>query len=726
MAKGNENDHEFIRLQRYLRKYTSQRGASAANILRLSLLPFLRRESSLILPASSQVASRLTILEAWWERLLADLRTDNITGSDRNAFYEALSGIMSRPEWLVAPSAQYLRLLVSTGEFMLHKVSSGTAIPLAIAAFTGKVLAYCFFFVPGVAIQLIWLLRVPQRCIDRLIARLQNEEQCTCNNLESVPDHLLPLVGMTTAMSRPPPECRDPKFAWLHDSSWSKYWQPDSGVFNSFLKHYCSLVCQVCLPMDSQVSLHKCAPGWTLLLASEVNFLDYFVRHTSPTNRKKAITVNALAPGLSNGTVTARNVNELKLFKVIREVLHNDDQCLVYFHSFVKQFDQVLQAVAASINVYHADACGKICDLVEEWAASVALEHPKTQDQTRSQSISWEWWIAVAQRMLTSNNCYSEIRALTMIFNAWPSFTDDAADQVTRWTLSAATWQKLFCHWSPLVRSYYHRLLCYRLACRTESKDLLKQRLIVTYIRCRALASMASFPPEATPSLPLPKCQVTIVPIQQSSFFTSGGQTRTYQFDIFDNSAYWCAPSHDPIGRRWSLPTSTEENRSNEPEPEGRRRWSSLSLDNLRKFFKSDKAPSVGPRDPPDDSTKHKRSLSNLPLPNVLCEPQPDIQPPQHRFALAPIQTLLPEQRRVSLPRFPGQSTLSDKSLHAAGTGSAENDLAHWNYGGRSLAEWNVAVSLYESFRNHQVSISDDGNVKMPLLIAEIPWRAVG
>lgn len=724
-TKGSGEGDEFSRLHRHLRKFVSRRGAPAANILRLSLLPFLRRQSSLILPPANEVASRLVVLEAWWIKLLADLRADNMAGGDRNAFYEAISGLMSRPEWLVASSAQYSRLMIATMEFALHKVSGGTAIPIALAAFTGKVLAYCFFFVPGVSSQLLWLLRVPQKTIDRLSTHIDAEGEPVYDS-ESIPEHLLPLVGLKSEISHPPCGSDDTRFATLHDGSWIRHWQPDSVVFASFFKHYCSLVSQICVPMDSQVALNRCAPGWILVLSSIVNFLDWIVRHSNSNGRRRSGPVDAIIPGLTNSVASNRGASDLRLFKVFREVLHNDVQCLIYFDSFVKQFDAAFRCVSANVNVYHADACVKMCDMVEEWMHSITLEHPKTRDQAGTNSISWDWWLLVVQRMLSSNNCYTEIRALTMVFNLWPTFTDAAEENVTGWVLNTATWQKLFCHWSPLVRSYYHRLLCYRLTARAESKDLLRQKLLITYKRCAGLASLARVPPEAAPSLPLPKCQVTIIPLLSSAFDTSRAQTRTYLFDVFDNAVYWCAPNQDWTEKHQSLPISAD--KSSEPEQEERRRWSSLSLDNLRKFFKTDKSVPPTPSKTPSDENlvRRKRPGSFLPLPQVLCEPQPEIEPPHHRFTLTPIQSTLPDQRRIAIPRLPDQKTPPDIPRVTSGTGSAENDLAHWNYGGRSLAEWNVAVSLYESFTNHQRSISEDGKIRMPLLVAEIPWRAMG
>lgn len=45
----------------------------------------------------------------------------------------------------------------------------------------------------------------------------------------------------------------------------------------------------------------------------------------------------------------------------------------------------------------------------------------------------------------------------------------------TEWLLSPDVWKKYFCHWHPLVRSYYLRLLCWRLASLGSNMDFFTQ-----------------------------------------------------------------------------------------------------------------------------------------------------------------------------------------------------------------------------------------------------------
>lgn len=272
-AKDEFHD-EFKHLDSDFNKFSSKSGVTKANILRLSLLTFLRKQTgdsstesddpndqpSMENSASSKkntksfqrgklspadLTKRAKIFQKWWNGILDALKSRDhpVAGSDRSAYLEAISGIMSRFEWIElcyenvplppvqppttydtpgyaasfkstnsfssfvsyaaaavnytssnednasttssprfgpqpAPSCPpqssfqsnkiYEKLLFETLSWTLNKLALKT-VPIAISAFAGKVIAYSFFFAPGVAAPILYLLRVSPLLVDRIV-----------------------------------------------------------------------------------------------------------------------------------------------------------------------------------------------------------------------------------------------------------------------------------------------------------------------------------------------------------------------------------------------------------------------------------------------------------------------------------------------------------------------------------------------------------------------------
>ena len=81
-----------------------------ANVVRSSLLPFLRNyadHSSNLALRAEDLDRRTNILNKWWTGLLDMLHGRNnqsISGTDRPAILDGISGIMDRQEWRLSPS----------------------------------------------------------------------------------------------------------------------------------------------------------------------------------------------------------------------------------------------------------------------------------------------------------------------------------------------------------------------------------------------------------------------------------------------------------------------------------------------------------------------------------------------------------------------------------------------------------------------------------------------
>lgn len=562
-ADSNRNfkrDHEeFKMLDSEIGRFCSKTGVHKANVVRLALLPFLREQraeySNILKKNLSECSFRIKVLQKWWVSLLSTLRDKchPISNSDRNCYLEAISGLMARDEWnnpsFVNTTTRYIyeSLLYDTIKLAISKLCLKT-VPLSLSAFCGKVLAYGFFFAPGIAPVLIHLLRVSQENIDRIVEVNFNSETDELNELSTMiknyfPVHITRLIGHAKGINtlnpndpnnrlRPkaPPQLPD-----LY-GPWTRRWaSTNSDVFIAFIKHYYSIISYL-LPNNLPLNAHLASPGLIILHSFILGGFESFVKidsnggasgsSSSTTASPKEtypdtiavspIQTSAATPSSSSSSSPGnkKRVDQIKMLSAIREILHNDDNCLPYYEAYSRQFEKILHAITLKTSLFDVHSCISLADLIEEYISSLVLDHyltrPRVQIQ-KDEAIDWKFWIRVVEKMLSSENSSTELRALALLFNLWEnipisSYSQlDANDEpqpnggeddelefylsssdglkwgVTCWLLSDRMWKKYFCHWQPLVRSYYQRILCWRIASVGNESELLSSILFSNY-----------------------------------------------------------------------------------------------------------------------------------------------------------------------------------------------------------------------------------------------------
>lgn len=524
----NKDPHDdlFKELDTELSRFCSKSGVHKANVLRLALLPFLRQQLAPLPPRIEPkcLSLRVKVLQKWWVCILDALRDRShpISGSDRSAYLEAVSGIVERPEWTApcgraSTTTRYIfeTLLYDTVKLAISKLSLKN-VALNFSAFSGKILAYAFFWAPDVAPVLIHLIKVPQNDIDHLLhASFPHPEQ---ESIESAvakvrdyfPVHLSRLLGYRKGNTRPntvvapkaPPQLPDLYGPWVR-----RWASSNSDVLYAFLKHYYSIMSDI-LPeeVQSSWSAHLASPGLIIFQAFLLGGLDYLVHPKNSNTRVVDNNYNATAVATIPTSTGRRRVDRLKLLVLIREILHNDNKCVQYYGPYCHQFGKILHAVTLRTSVYDVESCIVISDLIEEYISSLVLDHSLTRHRVQIQKddvIDWEFWIRVVERMLSSNNSHTELRALALLFNIWDHIpigqgtpmVVDSHDELdyyivnceglrwacTCWLLSSSMWERYFCHWHPLVRSYYHRLICWRVASVGPEYDVLSSILFSNY-----------------------------------------------------------------------------------------------------------------------------------------------------------------------------------------------------------------------------------------------------
>lgn len=309
----------FRSLENDFSKFQAKSWSLKTNVVRASLLPFLRNHASH--PSNRNLRPedldrRVKILNKWWLGLLEVLdgrQNQVVSGVDRPVLLEATLAIMMRPEWRMSPSAfaplserppdhfnertplrnkkssgslsssssqfltdsiyhniriLFIQNLLAQMRFVVDKMSLRHA-PASLVTFCGKAAAYAFFFVPGVADMLVRLWR-PQadtlrRAADELGLPRRVNKLDTDDVVATFPSHIQSL-GWTSAKSMTAQLQKKPPFPVLAGNvPWSGPWVSrwcgrDSDLFFVFTKHY-HILAEEFLPSDLPLSAKARAPG---------------------------------------------------------------------------------------------------------------------------------------------------------------------------------------------------------------------------------------------------------------------------------------------------------------------------------------------------------------------------------------------------------------------------------------------------------------------------------
>ena len=677
----SRNHHEsdtkvYKKLKSQLNKYKNKYGAGKTNHLRITLLTFLRESNDEDNPhyesnsQNNNTDYQVQILGLWWEALLDDITGSmkNISGFDRNAFYEGISAIMSRPEWKAHRlKNRFQQLLKRTCLHVVIKTSSLLHSTIPLSAFFGKVLAYSFIYIPGFAMHIFKVLLHPSNSPisnnsqnrpnnskqKERTSNAQSQHQksnskeshksesgrakpssnthsaknsenikgsqgSNCDlfirltkklveqpmiNTADLPEHLVSLCCCNPIPNEPY------DVTWLgnfRDVNCLRPLKVDSSLFSSFFKHLCSLQTQFFprnfMDIPNPESLILSAPGMLSIFLVVVRniktlltsfILQHYVRGVGPRISSTMANNNSRNSSSSSGSSSRSSsssstfsttsstsasayttmpikmhIDQLKIFVAIREILHSDKSTCLYFPVFSRSFDLIFKSLALETKVFDMDACVTVCDISEEWLSSVFLVRTSkavpSMLHCRGNEVDWNFWVTVAVRMFESNNTCTEMRAITFLYNIWQHLPTDVdfLCRVISMVLSKGIWLQFFCHWNPLVRSYYHRFLCYRVLTTSGpseslhfAKQILTRRLDETYVWLRNMSANANLMPESAPSLPLPRMRIGISTVnanqRQPYKQLESGTTRLHPFEIFDNAAYWLnedsQPSFAPI-----------------------------------------------------------------------------------------------------------------------------------------------------------------------------------
>jgi hypothetical protein len=682
------------------------------NILRMSLLPFLRNHNllsnhfSVESPIYKSLANVIVlILIKWWSSLLNNLTesTSNsvtlhvgyissILTSDKNAYLEGISRIMSIEYWKTIDLdlyKQYQQLLTSTMEYCLDKMSTMKNLNLSVSAFFGKVFAYASFNLPHICHALLFLLGVKQDKLEKTnvllnlipepshktrrssLTKLTNQDNfdvdCTpINNpknqvtqasyLEIFPEYLQWLINFKgiscTKRQRsafnclPPPKhpvegIKDPNGNWVR-----RWCNCDSNVFNSFFRHYIRIIDA----FDAQVSLANC-PGFPIVLSHIIHIFQISILRISNNSKQQAPVSKKtngqiafpVVPSLKTSDVYYNSM--IKIFKTVRDINHSSKiepvmsspptpstSCASVSRlspspilkdmpvsatgkkistELVGYIDLSLRTIAKETNVFDANKSSLILSCTYEFINHIVNNIPNS-----SGLVNWEFWLSCCYMIIrTTDHLQSLLKSFAFLFNIWDMIpdalstlsNDDVAspcyDWLTNrtesfklnfvnWLIGSENFTRFFTYWNPAVRSYYLRLLVWRVIGVNNSQSSsaidvttrLQSNFNISHavLRDFILKFHGLYDLDFKPDNPLVNRKFGILPLNTTDEYLSVTDDpdtammsatpiksyeirKTHPYEIFDEAVYTCSslPSTTQATNEEQLDNESDNNKRN-------------------------------------------------------------------------------------------------------------------------------------------------------------------
>ncbi|KAF8463001.1 hypothetical protein BDZ91DRAFT_796769 [Kalaharituber pfeilii] len=751
----------FRNLESDYNRFQNKSSAQKASIIRSALIPFLRNSARITCNniEPDELDKRVRVLHRWWTGLLAQLQNRSptaIAGTDRPLYLEGISGIMSRPEWrppqsefspisqqisksqsstsVSSDSSRYsveksvlhnvkslfTRTVIDTLAFAVDKMSQRTA-PASIVAFAGKVVAYAFFFCSGAAEVLISLWNIPAATLKRVVQ--QNGIQRGADLQRTFDDvvigfpeclHSLGFANLSAALKQLKKQTKPPlgnTVDWY--GAWVNRWLGrDTDLLFVFLKYYHILLCEF-LPPDASRLSQICAPAFIFIQAHILNIMDATVhkqlqKPVTGANAPSLITFDdVLAKASPTFPVPVhRTMSENKLVVLLRDVLTDRQLCSPRCRGILSEsFSAMLMATARRTRVFDSDACFTLCDMMEE--TFPILNYSEKMAGNGASYIDWAFWLDVFKKMSECDNNMTELRLICMIFMLWGLLVEEENRKrklCVDWLLSPSTWERYFCHWCPMVRAYYMRLICWRLTRYNggQASDLDNEILQTVSLRLRTcfahhtrLKEKAEkgliAPPSTIPCLPAPGRRLII--LRNDSLIPPPGV-----FFAEDGLITYIEPPVTP-----AKPTTESGRDQHSITP--KKKWSILrSLG-----FQPDSPSPPGSPESPSPITKTNGLASNIgdiEFPEVPASASVTQRKPTFKFSLEwmPQSPFTVRDKHLNPARLPAssQAYLDAQGLEATELVNLSDctnlNTGRWTYSGRALAEWVLVVVEYENF----------------------------
>lgn len=450
-----------------------------------------------------------------------------ISASDRPTYFDSIVGIMARPEWrlpspsdtlksthgptrfgtdpsLSTPSTSsvdsggsdfllesihhnirnmFTQNLMAQISFCIDKLSTRHT-PVSLVSFSAKTCAYSFFHSPDIADMLVRLWHPTPDGIRKVVGAFGIEANPKVRfRVSAEVASYFPVASRRLAFSsnvvlmRHLRRATKPPLGTLHVNwvgPWVSRWTGrDSDMFFLFVKHYHILMSEF-LPHDTPKSNLLYVPGLVPVYAQLSRMFENTLRAATLAPENSLTSASPTFDDLIDSTDVSvaplgaanslRVPSENRLLLLLKDVIVDPKLNSYTRFTIVESFCTLLKVVTRSTSLFDHHACFILLEFVEEF---IAIITPYSTQTSRPDLLDWDFWLDVCLQMMESNNSLTELRAFTFIYSVWDRVTSDSERKqrlCLRILLHDTVFYKYFNHWSAMVRSYFHRLLCWRLA----------------------------------------------------------------------------------------------------------------------------------------------------------------------------------------------------------------------------------------------------------------------
>lgn len=453
-----------------------------------------------------------------------------VSGVDRPGLLELITYIMMRPEWRMAtPSFRPLKdrspqdfartradttdsadFIVESAEhnvrtmfvnnlltqmsIAVDKMSSRHA-PTSLVTFCGKACAFAFFFVPGIAEVLVRLWGLAPDQLRRIADEfgLPRRSKVDSDHIVSLFPPTLQRLGWTSVKTMTDNLRLTTKLSLVAakiqwHGPWVSRWRGgDTDLFFIFCKYY-YILAEDFMPADLPLSERAKAPGFALIHAQLLSVLDTtihlrqaaFESMMTPNILDSANGADAMAAALAQlpPSNLLKGMDENRLVVLLKDMLSENSiggLTTTARETFATSFMSIVKAATKKTPVFKQPPVLVLIDFFNEvllaFDAYTGYTDPEHKDRQLRDHVDWPFWLDVFHKILfESNSTMSEIRILSLIFSTWDILTADEARKeklCIGWLLSERVFDKFFNNYTPMVRAYFMRLLCWRI-CRDQ------------------------------------------------------------------------------------------------------------------------------------------------------------------------------------------------------------------------------------------------------------------
>ncbi|CAI7597768.1 unnamed protein product [Penicillium glandicola] len=440
----------------------------------------------------------------------------------------------------------FIQNLLSQMAFVVERMSMRHA-PASLVAFCGKVCAYAFFFCPGVPEILVRLWSTPPTMFRRILSessgsRTGNLRAYTQELALCFPPALRPLAFHSNTpllrylRQKPELPLNTATINW--NRPWIARWAGrDTDLFFVFVKYIHILYAEY-LPSETEKAKRILAPGLLivhaqlLLVLEDTLYKQSAQQGSDNPHTAAAITfddfiespdASASTQHLRSGSNSNRSMAENRLIILLRDLLSessvepNRARLL-----FAESFCGIIKAAAQKTSLFDHNACFLLCDFLEEVIPIIT----RYAQSIETELFDWAFWLDVCRQMMQSHNSLTEVRVFSFLFCIWGTWTateERKASICLDFLLHEPVFYHYFNHWSPMVRAYFHRLLCWRVGrfnTETSSLDsniyeLLSDRLLRVWEYYIGFQSKAdedmTVPLSSAPCTPAPGRRIIII-----------------------------------------------------------------------------------------------------------------------------------------------------------------------------------------------------------------------